>query len=188
MKLPGSWRRWTAEKPELLYPFSPLVLWRGCFATEMDHTRYHKKELPRAGTLLKHSLPTMNFVVYLVNSGLIPRFLFELSLIYTTQHSSFFTNSSHYPNHTNHSALWVSPSTCKWAKITQRCLAWMCQKDYSRPFHNLSFHRSANTSLCLEAAMALLPSLFLPHLLGKEMVINAFYISSGCFARMGRRR
>lgn len=55
----------------------------------MDHTRYHKKELPRAGTLLKHSLPTMNFVVYLVNSGLIPRFLFELSLIYTTQHSSF---------------------------------------------------------------------------------------------------
>lgn len=89
MKLPGSWRRWTAEKPELLYPFSPTVLWRGCFATEMDHTRYHKKELPRAGTLLKHSLPTMNFVVYLVNSGLIPRFLFELSLIYTTQHSSF---------------------------------------------------------------------------------------------------
>lgn len=128
----------------------------------MDHTRYHKKELPRAGTLLKHSLPTMNFVVYLVNSGLIPRFLFELSLIYTTQHSSFFTNSSHYPNHTNHSALWVSPSTCKWAKITQRCLAWMCQKDYSRPFHNLSFHRSANTSLCLEAAMPLSLLFFSP--------------------------
>lgn len=185
---PRNRRRWTAEKPESFYSFSSIVLWRGCLATGMDSARYHRKELPRAVTAKTQPphnqlccLPYKLWSHSKISSWIIP-------YLYKTT-DQFFTNSSHCPDHTLYSALWVCPFTCKWAKTTQRCLTWLCHKNYSWPFHNLSFHRPASTSPCLEAAtsLSLLSSLFLPHLLGREMVINAFYISLGCFAHMGRR-
>lgn len=152
----------------------------------MDHTRYHRKELPRAGTLLKHSLPTMNFVVYLVNSGLIPRFLFELSLIYTTQHSSFLQTAL----------------TTLITQIILRCGSapqpangpkshkdvWHgCARRTIQDHFTTSVFIDLQTQACVLKLPCLFLSLFLSHLMGREMVINTFYISFGCFARMGRR-
>lgn len=149
---PRNRRRWTAEKPESFYSFSSVVLWRGCLATGMDSARYHRKELPRAVTAKTQPphnqlccLPYKLWSHSKISSWIIP-------YLYKTT-DQFFTNSSHCPDHTLYSALWVCPFTCKWAKTTQRCLTRLCH------IHD-HFTTSVFTDLQAQARALKLPRLF----------------------------